>query len=164
MGLDFDITSTPPDTASIAAVRAELEAERQRLREINKRFLMVIIPLVLSLLSFMLIVVVPAVSQPNIEGTLVFLAAYTLPYFFFTIFVVGNTMHHNKVDVPQKALRIAEASLEEVSQEEIEELADACQTHATLGAYQSQVETQGRALFKGELEAMRLWLEEHAGK
>ncbi len=164
MGLDFDITTTPPDTSTIAATRAELEAERQRLRELNKRFLMVIVPLVLALLSFMLLVVVPVVNEPNTEGTLVFLAVYTLPYVFFTVFVVGNTMHHKKVDVPQKALRIAEASLEEITQEEIEELTAPCQTHTPLSAYQSQVASQGRALFKGELDAMRSWLEAHAGK
>ncbi len=164
MGLDFDITSAPPDTASIAAARAELEAERLRLRELNKRFLIVIVTIVAAIASFLLLVAVPLVSRPDMEGSFVFIIVYALPYFFFSVFVVGNTKHHYKVEVPQKALRIAETALEEGEQEDIGELFDACQAHAPLGAYQSQVESQGRVLFKGELEAMHRWLEEHTGK
>jgi len=161
MGLDFDISSTPPDTANITAAREEFAAERQRLRELNKRFLIVIGVVLAIIVSFLLLVAVPLVSRPDMEGSFVFMIVYALPYFFFTVFVVGNTKHHHLVDVPQKALRLAEAALEQAEPEEISELLAACQAHAPLGTYQTQVAYQGRALFKGELDAMRHWLETH---
>jgi len=164
MGLDFDITSTPPDTESIAAARAELAAERLRLRELNKRFLIVAVAIVTAIFCFFIFVAIPFATKPGTEGGFVFIIVYTLPYFFFSIFVVGNIMHHKKVDVPQKALRAAEAALQEGEPEDITELLDACRIHAPLGTYQSQVASQKRALFKGELEAMQLWLEAHAGQ
>jgi len=164
MGLDFDITSTPPDKTTIDKVRDEFEAEHQRLREINKRFLKVIVPIVATIIFFLLFFAVPAVSKPEMEGSFVFLIVYALPYFFFSIFVLGNIKHHNMVDVPKKALRIAEAAMQEGTQEDYQELLDACQAHAPLGAYQSQVETQGRLLFKGELEAMQRWLDKHVAQ
>jgi hypothetical protein len=164
MGLNFDIMSAPPDTATIAAAHAEHAAERQRLRELNKKFLIVIVTIVSAIVCFLLLVAVPLVSRPEMEGSFVFLIVYALPYFFFSVFVVGNTMHHHKVDVPKKALRLAEAALQQGEQDDIAELLEACQTHAPLGAYQSQVATQGRALFRGELEAMRSWLEGQSGK
>ncbi len=164
MGLDFDITSAPPDTARITAVRAELAAERQRLRGLNKRFLIVIVTIVVTLLCFILFVAVPVVNKPDTEGAIVFIIVYASPYLFFSVFVVGNTMHHTRVEVPRKALETAEEALQEGTQEDIGALFDACQAHAPLGAYQCQVESQGRALFKGELEAMRRWSEEHVGQ
>ncbi len=164
MGLDFDITAAPPDTASIAAVRAELTAERLRLRELNKRFLVVIVAIVAVLLCFILFVAVPIVNKSATEGGIVFIIVYSMPYLFFSVFVVGNTKHHYKVEVPRKALETAEEALQEGEQEDISALFDACQAHAPLGAYQCQVESQGRALFKGELEAMHRWLEEHTKK
>ena len=164
MGLDFDITSAPPDTAKIAAVREELAAERQRLRGLNKRFLIVIVSIVATLMSFFLFVGVPYTSKPETEGGIIFIIVYALPYFFFAVFAVGNTMHHSRVEVPRKALEVAEEALEEGTQEDIAALFDACQVHAPLSVYQCQVETQGRALFRGELEAMRQWLEEHDGQ
>lgn len=164
MGIDFDITSAPPDIKSIAATRAELAAERLRLRELNKRFLLVIIPTVAVLLCFALLVAVPYASRPQTEGGIVFIIAYSTPYLFFSIFVVGNTMHHDKVEVPRKALELAEEALQEGTQEDIGALFDACQVHAPLGTYQRQVESQGRALFKGELDAMHRWLDAHVGQ
>jgi len=164
MGLDFDIRSAPPDTARIAAAHAELAAEHQRLRELNKKFLIVIVTIVSAIVCFLLLVAVPLVNRPEMEGSFVFLIVYALPYFFFSVFVVGNTMHHRKVDVPKKALRLAEAALQEGEQDDIGELLDACQAHAPLGTYQSQVTSQGRALLKGDLEAMRSWLEAQTGK
>jgi len=41
MGLDFDIRSAPPNPADIAAAYAKLAEEHQRLRELNKKFLIV---------------------------------------------------------------------------------------------------------------------------
>lgn len=162
MVLDFDIMSAPPDNIKIAGVRAELAAERQRLKALNKRFLITVAAIVAVVLSFILLVAIPYVSKPSSEGSIVFIIVYSLPYIFFSIFVIGNTMHHDKVEVPRKALETAEKALEEGAQEDIVALRDACRAHAPLGAYQSQVKTQGRTLFNGELEAMRHWLEEHA--
>ena len=70
-------------------------------------------------------------------------------------------MHHYKVDVPRKALRLAEEALQEAGRDDVIALRDACQAHPPLGTYQSKVASQGRALFKGELDAMRRWLEDH---
>ena len=159
MGFDFDITSAPPDKARITAVRAEMAAEHLRLRGLNKRFLIVAVTIVVALVSFLLIVIVPIAGQSSTDGGIVFVIAYSLPYLFFTVFVVGNTMHHHQVEAPRKILETAEEALEEGEQEDIDALFDAYQANAPLGAYQCQVESQGRALFKGELEAMRRWLE-----
>lgn len=159
MGLDFDITSAPPDTAKIAAVRAEFAAERQRLRTLNKRFLIVAVTAVAAILCFVFFVAVPIVKDPAMEGSIVFVIVYALPYLYFSVFVVGNTMHHDKVEVPRKALEAAEDALEEGAQEDIDALCEACRAHAPLATYWHQVESQGRALFQGEVEAMRRWLE-----
>ena len=164
MGLDFDITSAPPDAEKITAARADMAAERQRLRGLNKRFLVVIVSVVATLVSFVLLVGVPYSSQPETEGGIIFIIVYATPYLFFFVFVVGNTMHHDRVEVPRKVLETAEEALEAGSQEDIGTLLDACQSHAPLIAYQRQVESQGRTLFKGELDAMRSWLESQAGQ
>lgn len=164
MGLDFDITSAPPDSARIAAVRAELLAEHRRLRSLDKRFLIVSVTVLITIVCFVLLVAVPVVNDPNTEGDIVFIAVYALPYLVVSVFVVGNTMHHSRVEVPRKALRTAEAALQEGAQEDMDALRDACRAHAPLGTYQRQVASQGRALLQGELDAMRHWLDEHDGQ
>ena len=111
MGLDFDISSAPPDTASIAAVRADLAAERLRLRGLNKRFLAVAIAVVAALLGFVFFVAIPTASQSATDGSIVFILVYTIPYLFFSVLVVGNTLHHDKVEVPRKVLEDAEKAL-----------------------------------------------------
>lgn len=161
MGLDFDITTAPPDAASIAAARAELAAERLRLRAVDKRYIAVAIAIVAAIQCFIFFVAIPIVKNPGAtEGGIVFILVYSIPYLFFGVFVVGCTKHHYQADVPRKALRTAEAALVEAEQHDIDTLRDAWQAHAPLNAYQSQVASQGRALFKGELEAMRRWLDE----
>lgn len=163
MGLDFDITSRPPDEARIAAARAELAAERQRLRAIDKRYIAVAIAVVALLQCFIFLVAIPIVTGPgSTEGGIVFVLVYSIPYLFFGVFAVGTTKHHYQVDVPRRALRAAETALQDALQEDIDTLRDACQAHAPLDAYRSQVAAQGRTLFKGELDAMRRWLEERA--
>lgn len=163
MGIDFNITSVPPDSASIGAARADLAAERLRLRGLDKLYAATAVAIVAVVLCFIFFVVIPTVHEPgNTEGGIIFVLAYSIPYLFFTVFVVGCTKHHFRVDVPRKALRAAEEALQEAEQGDIAALLDACQTHAPLDAYRSQVASQGRALFKGELEAMRRWLENHA--
>lgn len=161
MGLDFDITAVPPDAARIAAAREELVAERQRLRGIDKRYIAIAIAVIAAIQCFIFFVAIPIVKDPgNTEGGIVFILVYSIPYLFFAVFVVGCTKHHYQVDVPRKALRIAEAALLDAEQTDIDALRDELQAHELLRAYQSQVVSQGRALFKGELEAMRRWLEE----
>lgn len=160
MGLTFDITTTPPDAASIAAARAQLAAERLRLRAIDKRYIAVAIAVVAAIQVFVFLVVIPTVSGPgSTEGGIVFILVYSIPYLFFAVFVVGCTKHHYQVDVPRKALRAAEAALQDATQEDIDTLRDAFQAHALLDTYRTQVASQGRALFKGELDAMRRWLD-----
>lgn len=163
MNIDFDITSAPPGPERIAAVRAALAAERLRLRAMNKRFLIVAAATVAAILCFIFFVAVPLVKRPDMEGSVIFVIVYAVPYLYFAVFAVGNTLHHDKVEVPRKALDAVEEALEEGAPEDVEALGDAFQAHAPLGAYRRQVQSQGRALFKGELEAMRRWLEEHAG-
>ncbi len=163
MGLDFDITAAAPDGKRIAAVQAELAAERQRLRSLDKRFLIVAGTLLVAILSFVLLVGVPVVNDPSTEVGIVFITVYTLPYLVVSVFVVGNTLHHSRVEVPRKALRTAEAALQEGARADIDALSDAW-THAPLGAYQRQVASQGRVLLQGEVEAMRRWLDEHDGQ
>lgn len=160
MGLNFDITTPPPDAASIAAARAELAAERLRLRAIDKRYIAIAIAAVVAIECFIFFVAIPVVTGPSsTEGGIIFMLVYSIPYLFFTVFVVGCTKHHYKVDVPRKALRAAEAALQEAEQDDLDTLRDACQAHAPLAAYQAQVAAQGRALFKGELDAMHRWLD-----
>lgn len=161
MGLDFDITAAPPDAASIAAAREELAAERLRLRAIDKRYIAVAIAAVAVIQCFIFFVLIPIVSNPSsdTEGGIVFVLVYSIPYLFFAVFAVGCTKHHYRVDVPRKALRAAEAALNDAEQNDIDALDDAFKSNASLRAYQAQVSAQGRALFKGEIEAMRRWLE-----
>lgn len=162
MGLKFDITTTPPDAASIAAAHADLAAERLRLRAIDKRYIAAAIAVVAAVQCFVFLVVIPTVTGPgSTEGGIVFILVYSIPYLFFAIFAVGATKHHYQVDVPRKALRAAEAALQEAAQADIDALRDACQAYAPLDAYRAHVASQGRALFKGELAAMRRWLDEH---
>ena len=159
MGIDFNITSVPPDSVRIEAVRAELAAERLRLRGLDKLFVTTAVAVVAAIMCFIFLVAIPTVREPgNTEGGIIFILVYSIPYLFFAVFVVGCTKHHDKVDVPRKTLRAAEEALQEAAQDDIAALLDACQTHAPLDAYRSQVASQGRALFKGELEAMRQWL------
>lgn len=160
MALDFDITAAPPDAARIASARAELGAERRRLRAIDKRYIAVAIAVVALLQCFIFLVAIPIVTGPgSTEGGIVFILVYSIPYLFFAVFAVGATKHHFQVDVPRKALRAAEAALQEAEPTDIEALRDAYQTHAPLQAYRTQVAAQGRVLFKGEVEAMRQWLD-----
>lgn len=162
MGLDFDIAAGPPDAGKIAAARSALAEERQRLRGLNKRFLIVIGGVVLTLVCLLLLVAIPEASKPETEGGILFVFVYAMPYFFFTTFVVGNTMHHSKVEVPRKAMELAEAALQDAEPEAVAELSDVCQTYAPLGAYRASVAALERPLFKGEIEAMRIWLEVQA--
>ena len=161
MGLDFDITATPPDAASIAAAREELAAERLRLRKIDKRYIAVAIAIVAAIQCFIFFVAIPVVTGPtSAEGTIVFILVYSIPYLFFAVFAIGCYKHHYDVDEPRKALRLAEAALQDAEQKDMDALREAWREHAPLDAYQSQVASQGRALFHGELEAMRRWLDE----
>lgn len=160
MGLDFDITTAPPEAARIASARAELAAERQRLRAIDKRYIAVAIAVVALLQCFIFLVAIPTVTGPgSTEGGIVFILVYSIPYLFFAVFAVGATKHHYQVDVPRKALRAAEAALQDAEQIDIDALRDAWQRHAALEAYRTHVASQGRALFKGELDAMQRWLD-----
>ncbi len=164
MGIDFDINTAPPDTQHIAAAREQMAAERQRLRGLNKRFLITIVTIVAIIFCFLVFVAIPYTDKPGSEGGIVFLIVYTIPYFFLSVFVIGNTLHHDKVEKPRKILETAEAALEEGEQKDISELLDACRTHAPLADYQRKVETQGRTLFNGELDAMRQWLEDNCAQ
>jgi hypothetical protein len=159
MGIDFDINSAPPDPATITAAYTELAAERLRLRGLNKRYLIVIATILTTILSFIIFVGVPIVRKPETDGGIVFVIVYAAPYMIMSVFVVSNTRHHSQVEKPRKILEAAEEALEEGTQDDIDALLDTCRLHPPLGAYQRQVESQGRALFKGELEAMRRWLE-----
>lgn len=159
MGIDFNITSVPPDSVRIEAARADLAAERLRLRGLDKLYVMTAVAVVAAIMCFIFLVAIPTVRVPgNTEGGIIFILVYSIPYLFFAVFVVGCTKHHYKVDVPRKALRTAEEALQEATQDDIAALRDAFEKHAPLNAYRSQVASQGRALFKGELEAMRQWL------
>ncbi len=161
MGLDFDITMAPPDAERIAAARNELAAERLRLRAIDKRYIAIAIAVIAAIQCFIFFVAIPIIKEPgNTEGGIIFILVYSIPYLFFAVFAVGATKHHYSVDVPRKALRAAEAALLEAEQQDLDALRDAYQAHAPLDAYHSQVLSQGRALFKGEVEAMRRWLDE----
>lgn len=164
MGLDFDITTAPPDAESIAAARENLAAERLRLRAIDKRYIAIAIAAVAVIQCFIFFVLIPVVSNPSsdTEGGVVFVLVYSIPYLFFAVFAVGCTKHHYRVDVPRNALRAAESALQDAEQNDVDALRDACKSHVPLHAYQSQVAAQGRALFKGEIEAMRHWLDEQS--
>lgn len=164
MGLDFDITSAPPDATQIEAARAELAAERLRLRTIDRRYIVVAIAVIAAIQCFIFFVAIPIVKNPGTtEGGIVFILVYSVPYLFFAVFAVGCTKHHYHADVPRKVLRAAEAALTEATPDDLNALREAYQTHAPLKAYQSQVTAQGRRLFKGELEAMQRWLNDAVG-
>lgn len=159
MGLDFDITSAPPGQAQIAAAREELAAEHRRLRSLDKRFLIVAVSLLVAIVCTVLFVAVPVVNNPSTEGGVTFVIVYTMPYLVVSVFVVGNTLHHSRVEVPRKALRTAEAALQEAAQEDIDALCDSGGVEHPIGAYLRGVKSQGRALLQGELEAMQGWLD-----
>ncbi len=163
MTLEFDIPRSPPPTKEeIAARRAQGEAQRERLRQLNIRFLIFTIVIVLSVLSFVLFVAAPAVGRPEANQDLVFVATYILPYLFFVIFVVGNRLHINKVEKPRKALNAAMAGLEEIPREEWERLMEEWSQHKDVAEYCQRITAMGRSLLKAEREAIEKWLAKQA--
>ncbi len=163
MTLEFDIPRSPPPTREeIAARRAEGEAQRERLRQLNIRFLIFTIVIVLSVLSFVLFVAAPAVGRPEANQDLVFVVTYILPYLFFVIFVVGNRLHIKKVEKPRKALNAALVGLEEIPREEWERLMEEWSQYKELADYCEQIRNMGRSLLKAEQEAIQRWLASRA--
>ena len=157
MALNFDITGAPPSPADIAAEREQVENARAKLRKKNIRFLIFAVVLVISILSFQLLVVVPSVrdagSSPGIVGTI---ALYT-PYVIFFIFVVTNTAHHKMIENPKKKLNSTIAELTEVGPDEISEALGAAH-HQEIVSYQEKVFAQGRSLVQAEIVAIKRWL------
>ncbi len=156
MGLEFDINKDPPCVQDIEDERARVTAELDALKQLNKRFLVITVVVVGSVLAFLLLVAVPAVSDPAANQDLVFVVTYIIPYLFFFIFIVGNRLHINKVEKPRKALRAALDALQELPAAEWERLMQEWSQHesASVRAYCQRVREAGRALLKAEREAI----------
>ena len=154
MGLEFDIDKDPPSVQDIEDERARVTAELEALKQLNKRFLVITVAVVASVLAFLLLVAVPAVSDPAANQDLVFVVTYIIPYLFFFIFIVGNRLHINKVEKPRKALRAALDALQELPASEWERLMQEWSQHESVRAYCQRVRETGRALLKAEREAI----------
>ena len=112
--------------------------------------------MVVAILSFQLLVVVPAVKNPaSLPGFVGVVALYT-PYAIAFIFMVTNTAHHIIIEKRRKILDKDIADLKEATPEALEE-AIGDEQAAEIAAYRKKVAAQGRALLQAEIDAIQRW-------
>ncbi len=159
MALEFDISSSPPALADIAVEREQAKKDRAVFRKKNIRFLIYIIIIVASVLSFILLVAVPSIKEPEADQDIVFMFTYFMPYLIFAVFILGNKYHIKLVEKPSKVLDATIATLKEVNAEELKEIVDAWHHHGEITSYLQKVTSQGRSLVQAEINAIQQWLE-----
>jgi len=161
MALEFDITSTPPTLADIRGEREKAEQDREILRQKNKRFLVYIVIIVVTVLTIALEGIIPMVKDPGAEPTFTAIVAYFTPYIMFAIFFFGNNTHVKVIEKPRKIVHTTLKGLKEVTAEELAEIADAGRRYGEITSYLEKVTAQGRPPVKAEFNAIRQWLDKH---
>ena len=159
MALKFDITGAPPALTEITIEREQAAKDRAILRKKNIRFLIFTIIMVVTFVCLELFVAVPAVRRGGTSPTFTTVIVLYTPYVTFFLFAVTNTLHHKIIEKPRKIMDTAIASLKEATPEEMSSISDAERQQIEISTYQEQVSTQGRPLMRGEVEAMRRWLD-----
>ena len=160
MALEFDITGIPPTLADITGEREKAEKDREMLREKNKRFLVYIIIIVVTVLTIALKGIIPMIKDPGAEPTFTAIVAYFTPYIMFAIFFFGNNTHVKVIEKPRKIVYTTIKGLKEVTAEEFSEIADAGQHYVETSAYLEKVAAQGRSLVQAEFNAIKRWLDD----
>lgn len=159
MALKFDITSAPPSLADITC-RARTSRERSRHHtKKNIGFLVFAIVIVVSILSFQLLVAVPAVRDPDSEPGIVGVVALYTPYIISFIFFVTNTLHHKIIEKPRKVLDTTIAALKEVTPEQLSDVAASEQHNVEIASYREKIAARGRSLLRAEIDAIQRWLD-----
>lgn len=150
----FDISGEPPTREEIARAREEARVQRAEIRRRNIRFLIVVLVLVATIMTTAIVGIIPLLDDPGAEPDIVGLFAYLTPYLFVALFMVGNTMHHDRIEKPRKALEAWMEGLVEAAPEQLAALdADALSPQAA--DYLRRLTAQGRAPLRGELAAMQ---------
>lgn len=153
MPLEFRIDAAPPTPEEIARAREEARIERAGIRRQNIRFLIVILLLVALIMTVAIVGIIPVLDNPGAEPDIVGLFAYLTPYMFLAVFVVGNTMHHQRVEKPRKALEARMAGLLDASAEDLAAL-ERAELPREVAAYRRGIDAQGRAPVRAEVQAM----------
>lgn len=153
MPLEFRIDGEPPTLDEIALAREEGRVQREGIRRLNIRFLIVVLVVVALIMTVAIVGIIPLLDNPGAEPDIVGLFAYLTPYMFLAVFVIGNTMHHQRVEKPRKALETWMAGLVDASAEELAEL-DGVELPPEAAVYRQRVAAQGRGLMLGEVRAM----------
>jgi hypothetical protein len=108
-----------------------------------------------------LFVAVPAVRRGGTSPTFTTVIVLYTPYVTFFLFAVTNTLHHKIIEKPRKIMDTAIAYLKEATPEEISAITDAERQRIEISSYQERVTGEGRQLLRGEIEAMRRWLDKN---
>ena len=161
MALSFDITGAPPPQADIAAERECIARDRAALRRKDIRYIIGGIIMVLSVLSFQLLVIVPQLKDDSPYPGAVGLFVFYVPYIFGAMFFGSLTLYSLKIEKPGRLLKAALAAIEEVTPDEISKVIGPEPLPMEIAAYQEKVATLGRPLVRGELDAIQRWLDKH---
>ncbi len=159
MALKFDLGAPPPTSTEIAAERDRAEAERAAIQKKLLPFLIAAFVAIISLVTFQITVIVPAVRNPETSPTFLAIVALFIPYMAFILFFIANHLRHKIIENPRKALKQYIDGLEALTPEEQEAL-DAAIASGELSAeaadYQRRVTALGRALVRAEHEAIKV--------
>ncbi len=158
MALKFDLGSPPPTSADIAAERDRSEDQRAAIQKKLIPFLIAAFVAIISLVTFQITVIVPAVRNPETSPTFLAIVALFIPYMAFILFFIANHLRHKIIENPRKALKTYIATLEEIPPEEQEALAAAIaagEFPAEVADYQRRVAALGRALVRAEADAIK---------
>lgn len=161
MALTFDITGVPPALTEINIEREQAAKDRAILRKKNIRFLIFTIIMVVTFVCLELFVAVPAVRRGGTSPTFTTVIVLYTPYVTFFLFAVTNTLHHKIIEKPRKIMDNAIASLKEATPEEIAGINDIERARVEINSYLERVAGEGRQLLRGEIEAMRRWLDKN---
>ncbi|MDR2877577.1 MAG: hypothetical protein LBV36_06015 [Chromatiales bacterium] len=154
MPLEFRLNALPPTCEEIARAREEARLERAQMRRQNIRFLIVILLLVAAIMTIAIVGIIPQLDNPNAEPDVVGLFAYLTPYMFLTVFVVGNTLHHQRIEKPRKVLEARMAELGDASVEELDALESAPPYQQEVMVYRERLKALGRPPVRTEVQMM----------
>ncbi len=166
MALKFDISNPPPTLAEISAEHDRADRERDAIQKKLIPFVIAAFVALISLVVFQLVVIVPAVRNPDTSPTFLAIVALFIPYMAFILFFTANHFRHKIIENPRKALKTYMASLEALSPEEHAMLSatiDAGEHPAEVIVYQRKVAALGRSMVRGEADAIRV-LERRPGQ
>lgn len=153
MPLEFRLDAAPPTPEEIARAREEAAIERAGIRRQNIRFLVVILLVVAAIMTVAIVGIIPVLDNPGAEPDIVGLFAYLTPYMFLAVFVIGNTMHHQRVEKPRKALEARMQGLIDASAEDLAAL-EGVELSREAFAYRGYIDALGRGPVRAEVQMM----------